>query len=137
MPHQTIQLLAVHAPQGVQGEVRGDRNVVGAVDGLAGQLGVPGQAGRRAGHRATGSGLPVALSLHQNHRVHGGDRNGWRGIVTMFNQSEDNDDKSTDLSVSVKFSQSFAQTVTLILAYLVTHSLFNAIDSYLLLNYFI
>lgn len=80
MPHQTVQLLAVHAPEGVEGVVRGDRPVVtGAIDGLASQVAVPGEAGRRAGYRATGSGLPVGLSLHQNHRVQGGDRNGWRG----------------------------------------------------------
>lgn len=78
MPHKTVQLLAVHAPQGVQGVVRGDRRIVGgAIDGLAAQVSVPGETGRRAGYRATGSRLPVGLSLHQNHRVQGRDGNGW------------------------------------------------------------
>lgn len=79
MPHQTVQLLAIHAPQGVQGVVRGDRPVVGrAVDGLAIQVGVPGDAGRWAGYGSTGSSLSVGLALHQNHRLQGGDRDGWR-----------------------------------------------------------
>ena len=79
MPHQTVQPLAVHAPQGVQGVLRGDRPVFGgAVDGLAVQVGVPGDAGRRAAYSAAGSGLTIGLSLHQNHRVQGGDRNGCR-----------------------------------------------------------
>lgn len=51
MPHQTVQLLAIHAPQRMQGVVRRDRPVVGrAVDGLAVQVGVPGEAGRWAGY---------------------------------------------------------------------------------------
>lgn len=80
MPHQTVQLFPVHAAQGVQGVVAGHGPaLVGAVLGLAWQVGVPGEAGGRAGYRATGSGLSVGLSLHQNHRVQGGDRNGWRG----------------------------------------------------------
>ncbi len=79
MPHQTVQLLAVHAPQGVQGVVRGDRRVAGgAIDGLTVQVSVPGEMGRRVGYRATQSSLPVGLSLHQNHRVQRGDRIGWR-----------------------------------------------------------
>lgn len=51
MPHQTVQFLAVHAPEGVQGVIRGHSAVVGgAIDGLAIQVGVPGEAGRRARH---------------------------------------------------------------------------------------
>lgn len=93
MPHDTVQLLAIHAPEGVQGVVRGDGPVIGgAIGGLAIQVGFPGEAGGRAGHRATGSGLPVGLALHQDHGVQGGDGNGWGGgIVTMFDQMEDND----------------------------------------------
>lgn len=80
MPHQTVQLLAIHAPQGVQGVVGGDRPIVrGAIDGLAIQVGVPGEAGRWAGNRATGSSLSVGLSLHQNHRIQAWDGIGWRG----------------------------------------------------------
>lgn len=80
MPHQTVQLLAIHAPQWVQGVLRGDHPIVGgAIGGLAVQVRVPGEAGRWAGYRATESGLPVGLTLHQSHRVQGGDRNGWRG----------------------------------------------------------
>lgn len=79
MPHQTVQLLPVHAPQGMQGEVCGDRPIVrGAVGGLAVQLSVPGEAGRRAGYRAAGSGQSVGLSLDQNYRIQGGDGRGWR-----------------------------------------------------------
>lgn len=80
MPHQTVQLLAIHVPQGVQGVVGGDCPIVrGAIDGLAIQVGVPGEARRWAGNRATGSSLSVGLSLHQNHGVQGGDGIGWRG----------------------------------------------------------
>lgn len=80
MPHQTVQLLAIHAPQGVQGVLRGDHPIVGgAIGGLAVQVCVPWETGRWACDRTTESGLPVGLSLHQSHRVQGGDRNGWRG----------------------------------------------------------
>lgn len=80
MPHQTVQLLAVHAPQGVQGVLRGDHPVVGgAVGGLAVQLRIPGEAGRRACYGATKGGLPVGLTLYQSHRVQGGDGDGWGG----------------------------------------------------------
>lgn len=81
VPHQTVQLLAVHASQGVQGEKRGDRPVVrGTVGGLTVQVRVPGEAGGRSGYGATGGGLPVGLTLHQDHRLDGGDRNGWREV---------------------------------------------------------
>ena len=50
MPHQTVQLLAVHAPKRVQGELRADHPIGGAIVGLAAQLRVPGEARRRAGH---------------------------------------------------------------------------------------
>lgn len=79
MPHQTVQLLAIHGPQGVQGVVRGDHPVVRwAIGGLAIQVRLPGEAGGRSGHRATQSSLSVGLTLHQNYRFQGGDGDGWR-----------------------------------------------------------
>lgn len=80
MPHQAVQLLAVHAPQGVQGVLRGDQAIVSrTIAGLTVEVRVPGKAGRRAGYRAAGGSLPVGLSLHQNHRVQRGDGNSWEG----------------------------------------------------------
>lgn len=81
VPDQTVQLLAVHASQGVQGEKCGDRPVVrGTVGGLTVQVRVPGEAGRRSGYGAAGGGLPVGLALHQNHRLDGGDGDAWREV---------------------------------------------------------
>ena len=75
---QAVQLLAVHAPQGVQGVVGGHgAGVGGAVGGLAVEVGVPGEAGQRAGHGATGGGQTVRLALHQDDRVQGGDGHSW------------------------------------------------------------
>lgn len=79
MPHQAVQLIAVHAPQGVQGVLGGHHPIVrGSIGRLAIQLCVPGEAGRWAGYRATESSLPVGLSLHQSHWFQGRDGNGWR-----------------------------------------------------------
>lgn len=75
MPHQTVQLLPVHVAQGVQGIVAGHGPaLLGAVVGLARQVGVPGEAGKRAAHGPTGGGHAVGLALHQEHRIQGGDR---------------------------------------------------------------
>lgn len=74
MPHQTVQLFPVHAAQGVQGVVAGHGPaLVGAVLGLAWQVGVPGEAGGRAAHGSTGGGHAVRLALHQEHRLQGRD----------------------------------------------------------------
>lgn len=80
VPHQAVQLHAVHGPERVQRVVRGDRPVVRrAIGRLAVQVGVPGDAGRRAGHRATQRGLSVGLAFHQGERFQGGDGDGCRG----------------------------------------------------------
>lgn len=80
MPHQTVQLHAVHGPQRVQRVVRGDRPAGRrAIGWLAVQAGVPGDAGRRAGHRATQCSLSVGLAFHQRDRFQRGDGDGCRG----------------------------------------------------------
>lgn len=74
VPDQTVQLLAVHASQRVQGEHGGDGAVGrGAVGGLTVQLGVPGQRGGRAGDRAARRRRAVLVPLYQRHRLQGGD----------------------------------------------------------------
>ena len=56
MPHQTVQLLPVHAAQGVQRVEAGHgAALLGAVLGLPRQVGIPGETGRRAAHGTTGS----------------------------------------------------------------------------------
>lgn len=56
MPHQAVQLLSVHAPQGVQREEAGHgAGVLGAVLDFALQVRVPGDDGGRPAHRSTGS----------------------------------------------------------------------------------
>lgn len=80
MPHQTVQLHAVHGPQRVQRVVRGDRPAVRrAIGWLAVEAGVPGDAGKRAGHRATQCSLSVGLAFHQRDRFQRGDGDGCRG----------------------------------------------------------
>lgn len=79
VPHQAVQLHAVHVPQGVQGVLRGDHPIVRrAVGGLAVQVGVPGEARGRMCHGATVSSLSVGLSLHQSYGFQGRYGNGWR-----------------------------------------------------------
>lgn len=74
MPHQTIQLLPVHAAQGVQGVVAGHRAALfGAVLGLARQVGVPGETRGRVAHRPTGGSHAERLALHQELGLQGGD----------------------------------------------------------------
>lgn len=74
MPHQTVQLFPIHATQGVQGVVAGHGPaLVGAVLGLAWQVGVPGETGKRATHGSAGGGHTVRLALHQGYRIQGGD----------------------------------------------------------------
>lgn len=74
MPHQTVQLLPVHAAQGVQGVEAGHgAALLGAVVGLSWQVSVPGEMGRRAAHGTTGSSHTERLALHQHLRLQGGD----------------------------------------------------------------
>lgn len=74
MPHQTVQLLPVHAAQRVQGEGAGHRVFrVGAVLGLARQLGVPGEPRKRVARRSAGGDHAVRPALLQDHRLQVGD----------------------------------------------------------------
>jgi hypothetical protein len=64
VPDQAVQPHAIHAPQGVQGEVSGHDPALGAaVLGLARKVRVPGQAGCRAGHGAAGGSHVEGLAL--------------------------------------------------------------------------
>lgn len=74
MPHQAVQLLAVHAAQRVE-RVLDERFPVfpGVVLGVAGQLRVPGQPGSGVAHGPTGGDKAERLAFHQVLRFHGGD----------------------------------------------------------------
>lgn len=78
VPNQAVQLLAIHAPQGVQGELCGHCPAVHrTIDGLTVQCGVPREAGTRVCYRATGGHLLVRLSLHHNHGIQRGNGSDW------------------------------------------------------------
>lgn len=80
VPHQTVQPLAVHAPERVQGVLgRHHAVVVRAVGGLACQLRVPGQVRGGQGSGATGGGNTVQ-TLHQDRGLQGRDGDGCRGM---------------------------------------------------------